>query len=79
MSQPDPDQRDDDGRPHIADLVVADMIERKAIGVSRYGVPLRPHNGRDPLQDLYEELLDACNYVKQRLVEDEEARNAERS
>lgn len=73
MSQPDPDQRDDDGRPHIADLVVADMIERKQIGIGRYGVPLRPHNGRDALQDAYEECLDLCVYLRQKIEEEKDS------
>lgn len=73
MTQPDPDFRDDD-RPHIADLVIADMAERKQIGIGRYGVPLRPNNGRDALVDAYEEVLDLACYLRQRIEEDRERR-----
>jgi hypothetical protein len=51
-------------RPAIQDLVIADMEARKQIGLERYGTLLQGHNGRDYLRDLYEELLDACNYVR---------------
>ena len=53
----------------IADLVIEDMKERKKMGKKKYGVPLRAHNGRNALQDAYEEALDLCQYLKQALVE----------
>lgn len=55
--------------PAIQDLVIQDMNERKQIGIKRYGTPLQPHNGRDMMKDLYEELLDACNYIRGQLYE----------
>lgn len=55
--------------PIIQDLVMQDMAERKEIGIKRYGVGLQPHNGRDMMQDLYEELLDACNYIRGAIYE----------
>lgn len=55
--------------PHIADLVIADLRTRKQLGIERYGTALQAHNGRDALRDLYEELLDACIYVKQVMEE----------
>lgn len=55
--------------PSIQDLVMADMVARKALGISRYGTALQPHNGRDALRDLYEELLDGCNYIRQLMYE----------
>jgi hypothetical protein len=48
----------------LQDQVIADLGERKTLGLERYGTLLFPHNGRDMLQDLYEELLDACCYIK---------------
>lgn len=56
-------------RPAIADLVIADMVERKRVGTERYGTPLQAHNGRDALVDLYQELLDAVVYVRQAIEE----------
>lgn len=53
----------------IVDLVIKDMEERKRIGIERYGVALQANNGRDALRDTYEELLDACIYIKQVMIE----------
>jgi hypothetical protein len=56
--------------PHIQDLVHADLQERQQLGLIRYGVPgLQPHNGRDMLRDLYEELLDAAIYARAAIYE----------
>lgn len=55
--------------PVIQDLVAADLAARRAIGIQRYGTPLQPFNGRDPLRDLYEELIDAVQYVRQVIYE----------
>jgi len=58
-----------DQTPDIADLVIEDMRARKKLGMERYGVPLRPNNGRDALQDAYEEALDLAVYLKQAIEE----------
>ena len=50
-------------------MVRADLEERERVGIARYGTPLQPHNGRDALVDLYQELLDACCYVRQLIAE----------
>ena len=55
--------------PIMHELVIADLQSRLEVGVKRYGQPLRAFNGRDPLQDLYEELLDACVYLRQLMEE----------
>lgn len=55
--------------PAVWDLVSADMAARDRLGESRYGTRLRPHNGRDALRDLYEELLDAAAYIRQVMYE----------
>lgn len=57
------------GGPAIADLVIADMAARKQLGISRYGVPLQAHNGRDALRDAYEEALDLACYLRQAIAE----------
>lgn len=53
----------------IQSRVIRDIEERRQLGIRRYGTALQPHNGRDALLDLYEELLDACMYIKQCIVE----------
>lgn len=55
----------------IQSLVIADMERRRELGIQRYGTALQCFNGRDALLDLYEELLNACMYAKQLLVEGE--------
>lgn len=53
----------------IWELVIADMKTRDQVGRKRYGTPLQANNGRDALQDAYEEALDLCVYLKQAIVE----------
>jgi hypothetical protein len=65
-AQPDPTPNN---LPAVWDLVVADMRERDATGEARYGVRLQPRNGRDALVDAYQELLDACVYMRQAIYE----------
>lgn len=55
--------------PDIQTQVIADLVKRREVGIERYGTPLQPWNGRDPVRDLYEELLDGACYAKQILVE----------
>ena len=56
-------------KPAVWDLVVADMRERDAEGRRKYGVPLQPGNGRDPLVDAYQEALDLAVYLRQAIAE----------
>lgn len=66
MDQPIPTTND---RPAVWDLVMADMRSRDEVGQQRYGTRLQPHNGRDVLIDLYQELLDAAVYTRQAIYE----------
>lgn len=60
---------DANNHPHIADLVIQDMAERKQLGIKRYGTALQPFNGRDALVDAYQEALDLCVYLRQAIEE----------
>lgn len=53
----------------VQSQVIDDIAARREVGIQRYGTALQPHNGRDALRDLYEELLDACCYIKQAIIE----------
>jgi hypothetical protein len=53
----------------VWDLVVHDMHGRDALGLRKYGRPLRPHDGRDTLQDAYEEALDLAVYLRKAMLE----------
>ena len=50
-------------------LVVDDMHGRDALGMRKYGRPLLPHDGRDTLQDAYEEALDLAVYLRKAMLE----------
>lgn len=58
------------------DLVIADIEDRKALGLRKYGTLLQPFNGRSFLQDAYEEVLDLAVYLRGKL--EEERQNAVR-
>jgi hypothetical protein len=51
------------------ELVIEDMKARDEFGRRKYGCPVQPFNGRDALQDAYEEALDLAVYLKQAIVE----------
>jgi len=57
------------GNPAVTDLVLEDFCARDAFGARKYGTRLQPHNGRDALLDLYQELLDAACYTRQLIYE----------
>lgn len=50
-------------------LVIKDMEDRDRLGRARYGIPLRPQNGRDALVDAYQEVLDLSVYLRQEIEE----------
>jgi hypothetical protein len=54
----------------VQSAVIADIEARRELGIRRYGTALQPHNGRNALLDAYEEAIDLCMYLKQRLIEE---------
>lgn len=48
--------------------VIADIRERAAAGLNTYGTYLQPNNGRDSLQDAYEEALDLALYIRNEML-----------
>ena len=59
------------GNP-ILGMVLADLTNRALEGKEKYGEPLKAHNGRNALWDLYQELLDAAMYIRQAIEEQAE-------
>lgn len=53
----------------INELVIKDLQERMIMGIEKYGMPLTPNNGRDPLLDAYQEAMDLVLYIRQALYE----------
>ena len=59
-------------KPVVAQVMI-DLTERMEIGIKTYGEALRANNGRDALQDAYEEALDLACYLKQVMIERDNA------
>src|SRR6185312_16926027 len=55
--------------PDIQSRVVADIEDRRALGISRYGTALQPFNGRDGLKAAYDEAMDLTMYLRQLIAE----------
>ena len=72
MNRPEPPPTPN-ARPAVWDLVIADMRERDAEGIRKYGTRLQPGNGRDPLVDAYQEALDLVVYLRQAIAERDDA------
>ncbi len=62
-------------RQPVWEMVIADMEKRNRVGTERYGTPLQAFNGRDALQDAYEEALDLAAYLRQAIEERKEAKD----
>lgn len=56
-------------RTEVATLVQEDIEKRIDFGEKEYGERLTTFNGRNALQDAYEEVLDLAVYLKQELME----------
>lgn len=56
------------GVPVQAVLIEA-LKQRMDFGLKKYGRPLETHNGRDPLRDMWEEMLDMVSYFTQYILE----------
>lgn len=64
--QPMPTPND---HPASADLALATIRQRDAIGQERYGTRLQPFNGRDSLRDAVEEMADGLMYGENAIKE----------
>jgi len=53
----------------VAKAVQDDIEARAQMGKEKYGERLTSENGRDALNDLYQELLDGVMYLKQLQIE----------
>lgn len=49
--------------------LIRDILARKEFGLRKYGTTLQPHNGRNALNDAYQEALDLCCYLMQHHME----------
>lgn len=58
-------------RTTIFEMVKHDLEMRDRLGWWEYGRPLLPHDGRDSLQEAYEEALDLAVYLRKAIAERE--------
>jgi hypothetical protein len=65
--QPDPTESVNSAT--VIQKVLEDFVGQAEKGLIHYGTVLRTHNGRDALQDAYEEALDLCMYLAQAIME----------
>lgn len=57
------------GQQNVQDAMVAATRQREQFGKAKYGTSLMTHNGRDALQDAWEESADLFAYLTQALLE----------
>lgn len=57
----------------IQDRVIRDIKEQTALAMRRYGDPPHPDKGPDALMEAYENALALTYYLRQRIVERDEA------
>jgi hypothetical protein len=53
------------GELNVQEVLSKVVIERMRYGIEKYGSPLETFNGRDPIRDVWEELIDALVYMTQ--------------
>ena len=53
----------------LAKYIVNDFVSRDEMGFNKYGQNLETNDGRPTVWDLYQELLDACQYAKKLIIE----------
>lgn len=68
-TQPKPNPNEE---AFVYDLVIKDIGDRVNVGKKEYGTSLQPFNGRSALVDLYQELIDASLYIRQKIEEDDQ-------
>lgn len=60
------------GQVDVTESLIAFLRERQTRGIATYGRSLQTFNGRNAVQDLREELVDAAQYATQWLLEREQ-------
>lgn len=67
--QPQPKKGGQDVTPVVREMFLDLLAARERKGIETYGTTLQTHNGRDPLKDALDELIDAVQYVVQAIME----------
>lgn len=53
----------------VSQQIWADLNSRATVGLEKYGTRLKTHNGRNALNDAYQEVLDLIMYLRQHVLE----------
>jgi len=56
----------------VLPLVIQDFKDKAEFGKIKYGTYLRANNGRGALRDAYQEAIDLCMYLRQKIQEEDE-------
>lgn len=62
------------GDKNVAPYVIADMQARVGMGLKKHGTYLQTNNGRDALMDAYQKALDLVMYLRQVIMERDDAK-----
>lgn len=54
-------------KDHITQAVINDLVSRSQRGINKYNTTLDQNNKDDYMNHLYEELLDAAQYIKKEM------------
>jgi hypothetical protein len=73
----DPQPKPNNSGMSIVPLVIHDLELRRLLGIKKYGDELRVNNGRDALIDAYQEALDLCIYLRQKIEQENEVKKTE--
>jgi len=69
MAIPEPDPKE--GKDIVFKAFMKDVEDRAEFGIMKYRTYLKTFNGRNALEDAYQEAIDLCLYLKQCLMENE--------
>lgn len=57
------------GEVEVQQALINAIAARRELGIRKYGQPVMTHNGRNPLRDAWEEVIDLAVYLTQALLE----------
>jgi hypothetical protein len=57
------------GVTEVQQALINAIAARRELGIRKYGQPVMTHNGRNPLRDAWEEVIDLAVYLTQMMLE----------
>lgn len=59
-------------RDEVVERVRQKLLDRSQVGIKKYGTTLTENNKDNYLNHVQMELLDACNYIEKKLMQEED-------